>query len=290
MEGLDLASSVWILDLDDELVFSGGDVDADLATGNFGSAGKSRRSGVDFYGRYQLADWAYLDYDLAWASPRLKGGGSIPLAPKLYMNGGLTFEYEGSGAALRFRNLADRPATEDGSIAAARVDEIAAQHARAERDGSIQVDHRDLEPVHSNVGQGFVCPSASSWQHPQSRASVSGRGLPVDEEPLGPAGDAASGQAFVAIWSSRLGPPGRGLRRGLPVNGQLLLRGRTLAKVEVDQRLIGDPGVIGESAEVRNRVFVQPDRDLPFQPSCIRVLLALGEVIALPHRRLPRPY
>ncbi len=122
VEGLDLASAVWILDLDDELVFSGdgGDVDAevDLATGNFISAGESRRWGVDFYGRYQLADWAYLDYDLAWASPRLKDGGAIPLAPKLYMNGGLTFEYEGFGAAFRFRNLADRPATEDGSITA----------------------------------------------------------------------------------------------------------------------------------------------------------------------------
>lgn len=120
--GLDVASAVWILDLDEELVFSGdgGDVDADidLSTGNFIPAGKSRRWGVDFYGRYQLTDWVYLDYDLAWASPRLKDGGAIPLAPTLYMNGGLTFEYEGLGAAFRFRHLDDRPATEDSSIIA----------------------------------------------------------------------------------------------------------------------------------------------------------------------------
>jgi hypothetical protein len=122
VEGLDLASALWILDLDDELVFSGdgGDVDAivDPASGNFVPAGASRRWGVDFYGRYQLTDWAYLDYDLAWASPRLKEGGAIPLAPKLYMNGGLTFDHEGFGAALRFRSLGDRPANEDGSITA----------------------------------------------------------------------------------------------------------------------------------------------------------------------------
>lgn len=120
--GLDVASAVWILDLDEELVFSGdgGDVDAeiDLATGNFIPAGESRRWGVDFYGRYQLTDWAYLDYDLAWASPRLEDGGAIPLAPTLYMNGGLTFDYEGFGAAFRFRHLNDRPATEDSSIIA----------------------------------------------------------------------------------------------------------------------------------------------------------------------------
>ena len=122
IDDLDVASAVWILDLDEELVFSGdgGDVDAelDLATGNFVPAGASRRWGVDFYGRYQLTDWAHLDYDLAWASPHLKDGGAIPLAPTLYMNGGLTFDYEGFGAAIRFRHLDDRPANEDATITA----------------------------------------------------------------------------------------------------------------------------------------------------------------------------
>lgn len=121
-EGLDVASAVWILDLDEELVFSGdgGDVDGelDVATGSFVPAGASRRWGVDFYGRYQLTDWAYLDYDVAWASARLKEGGLIPLAPTLYMNGGVTLEYGGLSAAFRFRQLDDRPATEDGAIVA----------------------------------------------------------------------------------------------------------------------------------------------------------------------------
>ncbi|MBM4270046.1 MAG: hypothetical protein FJ144_26165 [Deltaproteobacteria bacterium] len=122
IEGLDLAAALWILDLNEELVFSGdgGDVDADvdLATGNFIPGGATRRWGLDFYGRYDFADWLYVDYDLAWADPKFTNGDAIPLAPKLYMNGGLTFEYEGFGAAFRVRNLADRPATEDESITA----------------------------------------------------------------------------------------------------------------------------------------------------------------------------
>ena len=122
LPGLEIASALWILDLDEELVFSGdgGDVDAeiDLATGNFVPAGASRRWGVDFYSRYELTDWAYLDYDLAWASPRLKDGSAIPLAPKLYMNGGLTLDYEGLGATFRVRSLGDRPANEDATITA----------------------------------------------------------------------------------------------------------------------------------------------------------------------------
>jgi hypothetical protein len=122
IEGLDLAAAVWILDLDSELVFSGdgGDVDADfdLVTGNFIPGGASRRWGVDFNSRYQINDWAYFDYDLAWADPRFQNGDAIPLAPTLFMNGGLTFEYEGFGAAFRVRYLDNRPANEDDTISA----------------------------------------------------------------------------------------------------------------------------------------------------------------------------
>jgi hypothetical protein len=120
--GLDLATAVWILDLDSELVFSGdgGDVDADvdLVTGNFIPGGATRRWGVDFNTRYQLTDWAYLDYDLAWADPRFENGDPIPLAPTLFMNGGLTFEYEGFGAAFRVRYLDNRPADEADTLTA----------------------------------------------------------------------------------------------------------------------------------------------------------------------------
>ena len=122
IEGLDLSAAVWILDLDSELVFSGdgGDVaaDVDLVSGNFIPGGASRRWGVDFNTRYQITDWAYFDYDLAWAEPRFQNGDAIPLAPTLFMNGGLTFEYEGFGAAFRVRYLDNRPANEDRTLTA----------------------------------------------------------------------------------------------------------------------------------------------------------------------------
>lgn len=119
---LDVSGSVWILDLDSELVFSGdgGDVDGgrDPVTGNFVPAGASRRWGVDLSGRYRPTDWLSLDLDLAWADPRFRDGGAIPLAPTFLANGGVTLDYRGFTAALRARHLDDRPANEDRSITA----------------------------------------------------------------------------------------------------------------------------------------------------------------------------
>jgi len=138
LERLDLAASLWLLDLDSELVFSGdgGNVDADVdeITGNFIPGPASRRWGLDFEARYQITDWLFVDYDLGWADPRFREdvcddddppncGRDIPLAPTLIQNGGLTADFThgplaGFAAALRFRNLGSRPATESGSFTA----------------------------------------------------------------------------------------------------------------------------------------------------------------------------
>jgi len=50
---LDIASALWILDLDSELTFSGdgGDVDADFVDGTFVAGPATRRWGVDFEAR-----------------------------------------------------------------------------------------------------------------------------------------------------------------------------------------------------------------------------------------------
>ena len=121
---LDAAASLWLLDLDSELVFSGdgGRIDAqtDLATGNLVPTGSTRRWGVDFETRYQLTEYLFADYDLSWADPRYRATGeAVPVAPTLLMNGGLTAELRnGFSAALRFRFLDNRPAIEDRSITA----------------------------------------------------------------------------------------------------------------------------------------------------------------------------
>ena len=117
---LDLAAALWLLDLDSELVFSGDAGRQEMgAGGNFVPAGATRRYGVDFDSRCQLMGWLYATYDLAYADPRFRNGGAIPLAPTLLMNGGLTAELgKGFATSLRIRFLDDRLALEDRSLQA----------------------------------------------------------------------------------------------------------------------------------------------------------------------------
>lgn len=117
---LELSSTLWLLDLKSELVFSGDGGNQETgAGGSFAPAGPSRRWGVDLEARYDITDWLTADYDLTWADPRFKNGDAIPLAPTLLMNGGLTAQFDnGFSVALRSRFLDDRPAIEDRSLTA----------------------------------------------------------------------------------------------------------------------------------------------------------------------------
>jgi outer membrane receptor protein involved in Fe transport len=118
---LDAAASLWLLDLDSELVFSGdgGRVETDVS-GNYLPSRATRRWGVDFETRLQMTDWLFADYDLSWVDPRFRTGPSaIPLAPTLLMNGGLTAQtHFGLSGALRVRFVDDRPANEENTLTA----------------------------------------------------------------------------------------------------------------------------------------------------------------------------
>jgi outer membrane receptor protein involved in Fe transport len=109
---LDVASALWFVYLNSELVFNG---DA----GTFEPSGSTRRWGIDFETRYQFTNWLFADYDLTYADPRFTNGEAVPLAPTLVMNGGLTAEFaNGFAAALRFRHLGPRPANEERTLTA----------------------------------------------------------------------------------------------------------------------------------------------------------------------------
>jgi outer membrane receptor protein involved in Fe transport len=110
---LDLAASLWLLDLDSELVFVGDE-------GVTEASGPTRRWGVDFETRYTVLPWLFADVDLSYSDPRFRTTGeAIPLAPTLLVNGGLTAIFEnGFSGALRLRYLNDRPANEDRSLSA----------------------------------------------------------------------------------------------------------------------------------------------------------------------------
>ena len=110
---VELASSLWWLDLGSELVFVGDE-------GTTEQRGPTRRWGVDFEIRAEVLPWLLLDYDLTYSDPRFRiTGAAIPLAPTLLMNGGLTaYPIENFSAALRVRFLDDRAANEDRSVTA----------------------------------------------------------------------------------------------------------------------------------------------------------------------------
>lgn len=111
-ERLNVASALWLLDLDDELVFSGdGGTLEPLAS-------RTRRWGVDFELRYQITDKLHFDYDLTWDDPRqVPSGLAVPLAPTLLMNGGVLYEwFEGFSTSLRVRYLDNRPGNDERTI------------------------------------------------------------------------------------------------------------------------------------------------------------------------------
>lgn len=110
---LDLATALWVLDLDSELVFVGDE-------GTTEASGPTRRWGIDGEIRYQMFPWLFADFDLTYADPRFRvTGEAIPLAPTLLMQGGLTAYFtDGFSGAIRLRYLDDRPANEDRSLTA----------------------------------------------------------------------------------------------------------------------------------------------------------------------------
>lgn len=106
----------WYLHLEEELVFIGDE-------GSTESSGETRRIGLDFELRLQLAKWAWADFDLNLSDGRyvneVEGADYIPLAPRVSSQGGVNFQHpSGIEGALRYRYIGDRPANEDNSVVA----------------------------------------------------------------------------------------------------------------------------------------------------------------------------
>ncbi len=111
-----LNAAVWILNLQEELVYVG-----DAATVEI--SGRTKRVGVDFGLRYQLTDYLFFDSDINYTYARSidepQGQNYIPLAPDLTATAGLnTGKYKGFSGGFHFRYLKSRPANEDNSIVA----------------------------------------------------------------------------------------------------------------------------------------------------------------------------
>jgi hypothetical protein len=132
--GLDSSLSLFMLDQDSELVFSGdaGDTEASRA---------SRRYGVEWTNRYRPNSWIDVDADVALAHARFVGfdsdqaavyeslasyppaqignapGNYIPNAPAMVASAGITLgEKTGPFGSLRWRYLGSTPLTEDNAF------------------------------------------------------------------------------------------------------------------------------------------------------------------------------
>jgi hypothetical protein len=116
IKGLLLKTTFWQLNAQQEFVYVGDEVIAE-------PAGRTKRIGIDFSGRYQPLSWLFLDVDINAARPRFidepKGKNYVPLAPTFTSIGGITVKTnKGFSGSLRYRQMADRAAKEDNSVIA----------------------------------------------------------------------------------------------------------------------------------------------------------------------------
>ena len=111
-----LQAAAWHLWLAQEFVYVGDE-------GVVEPGGKTRRQGLDLSLRYQLTRHLYADADFTAAKPRALGAEAgaayLSLAPTFTSTGGLSVQsWHRFSGSLRYRYLADRPATEDNSLVA----------------------------------------------------------------------------------------------------------------------------------------------------------------------------
>ncbi len=116
LDRLDLAFSLWGLDLDSELVWSG---DA----GTTEESGATRRLGLEFESRVRILDWLHFDFDFTANDARFRenagNGNAVALAPRFTLSSGLSVRTPfGLRGSLRFVGITPRPATEDEFLTA----------------------------------------------------------------------------------------------------------------------------------------------------------------------------
>ena len=115
-ERLDLAGSLWLLDLENETVWVGDE-------GVTEARGETRRYGVELEARWSIADWLVADTDVTLSKARFvdlpEDENRIPLAPRFTVTSGISMNHpKGFFGRLGARALSDRPLTEDNFLTA----------------------------------------------------------------------------------------------------------------------------------------------------------------------------
>lgn len=115
LRGLQSSLTLWVLDIDSELVFTG---DA----GTTEPSRPSRRYGVEFANFYDVNPWLTLDADFAWSHARFRDsdpvGNYIPESVETVIAAGITVHdfWRGAFASLRLRYFGPRALIEDDSV------------------------------------------------------------------------------------------------------------------------------------------------------------------------------
>jgi len=118
LPGLVSTVSVWALDLDSELVFSGD-------SGGTEASGPTRRYGVEFANFYRATKWLALDLDAAFTHSRYRAiegdvphlGSYLPNSIKTVVTAGAALDLPaGFIGSLRLRYFGPQPLVEDGSV------------------------------------------------------------------------------------------------------------------------------------------------------------------------------
>jgi outer membrane receptor protein involved in Fe transport len=113
---VDVAGSLWGLDLKSETVWVGDD-------GVTEARGRTRRLGAELELRAAILPWLRAELDTTYTRGRFRdlpeGEDRIPLAPTFTLTGGVAVEHPSGGfGRLGVRSLSDRPATEDDFLTA----------------------------------------------------------------------------------------------------------------------------------------------------------------------------
>ncbi|HWA78664.1 MAG TPA: TonB-dependent receptor [Polyangiaceae bacterium] len=116
---LTFQASGFLLDLASELVWSGD-------SGGTEPAGRTRRYGLEVGAQFRIGSWLFADANATFVRARFRenagNGNAIALAPTRTLSAGFGIRPTIAGVtpfgALRLKSLADRPATENGSLTA----------------------------------------------------------------------------------------------------------------------------------------------------------------------------
>lgn len=164
VSGLDLAAAGFLLDLDSELVWEGD-------TGTTAPSGPTRRYGLELTGRWRLGAWLFADaaatFTHAAYRENLGNGNAVALAPTRTFTAGVgAMRKLGAWTpfgSVRVKSIADRPATQDGSLVAQGYTLIDAQAGARWRELEVGVDVLNLLNAAWREAQ-FATTSRLSWE------------------------------------------------------------------------------------------------------------------------------